>query len=199
MISFGGQFCPPFAPPAPPPTFPSPPPPSTPNICFLVLTCLAHLFFLTLHPHTQHNPPQVDYTLSFFHLPPPYVQHDIFATCRRNARCYTDELKEALKNMRNDIGAIILDMALYQSGLMVVKVKEIHMMYSKYNPTRAGKYINLPTWISLKNACININNKDDTCFKYYAIQRGSHKMYWKTHPENFYRRWFTLWWYQIST
>ena len=68
------------------------------------------------------------------------------------ARSYTiltsDELQEALKNMRNDIGARILDMALYQSGLMVIKVKEIHMMYSKYNPTRAGKYINLPKWIS---------------------------------------------------
>ena len=37
-------------------------------------------------------------------------------------------LKEALKNMRNGIGARILDMALYQSGLMVVKIKEIHMM-----------------------------------------------------------------------
>ena len=40
----------------------------------------------------------------------------------------SDELKEVLKSMRNDIGAIILDMALYQSGLMVVKVKEIQMM-----------------------------------------------------------------------
>ena len=101
---------------------------------------------------------------------------DVIVRTRSYTIIHSDELKEALKNMRNDIGAIILDMALYQSGLMVVKVKEIHMMYSKYNPTRAGKYINLPTWISLKNACININNKDDKCFK-YAIQRGSHKMY----------------------
>ena len=40
----------------------------------------------------------------------------------------SDELQEALENMRHDIGAMILDMALYQSGLMVVKVKEIQMM-----------------------------------------------------------------------
>ena len=43
-------------------------------------------------------------------------------------RSYTimnsDELKDALKNMRRDIGARILDMARYQSGLMVVKVRE---------------------------------------------------------------------------
>ena len=62
--------------------------------------------------------------------------------------------------------------------LMVVKVKEIHMMYNKYNPTRAGKYINLPKWISLKKACINIKNKDETCFK-YAFQCGYHKIFEK--------------------
>ena len=71
----------------------------------------------------------------------------------------SDELQEALKNMRKDIRVRISDMALYQSGLMIVKMKEIHMMLNKYNPTRAGKYINLPKWISLKKACINIKNK----------------------------------------
>ena len=68
--------------------------------------------------------------------------------------------------MRNDIGARILGMALYQSGLMVVKVSEIHMMYNKYNPTRAGKYINLPKWIASKKASMNIKKKDEKCFKY---------------------------------
>ena len=66
--------------------------------------------------------------------------------------------------MRNDIGERISDMALYQSGLMIVQIQEIHMMFNKYNPTRAGKYINLPKWISLKKACINIRNKGDKCF-----------------------------------
>ena len=110
---------------------------------------------------------------------------DVIVRTRSYTIIDSDELQEALKNMRSDIGARILDMALYQSGLMVVKVKEIHMMYNKYNPTRAGKYINLPKWISLKKACINIKNKDETCFK-YAIQCGYHKIYEKSHPENFY-------------
>ena len=43
-------------------------------------------------------------------------------------------------------------------------------MYNKYNPTRAGKFINLPKWIS--KASINIENRDDKCFK-YAIQKDS--------------------------
>ena len=64
---------------------------------------------------------------------------DVIVRTRSYTIIDSDELQEALKNMRSDIGARILDMALYQSGLMVVKVKEIHMMYNKYNPTRAGK------------------------------------------------------------
>ena len=38
--------------------------------------------------------------------------------------------------------------------------------YDKYDPTRAGRYIELPEWIKLKKACINIKNKDQKCFKY---------------------------------
>ena len=81
-----------------------------------------------------------------------------------------------MKNMRNDIGARILDMALYQSRLMAVKVKEVHVKSHKYNPTRAGKYINWPKWISLKKACINTKSKGDKCFQ-YAFQCGCHKIY----------------------
>ena len=51
---------------------------------------------------------------------------DVIVRTRSYTVIDSDELKEALKNMRNDIGARILDMALYQSGLMVGKVKEIH-------------------------------------------------------------------------
>ena len=90
---------------------------------------------------------------------------DVIVRTGSYTKIKSDEFQEALKNMRNDIGARILDMTLYQSVLRVVQVKEIHMMYSKYNPTRARKYINLPKWISLKKACINIKNKD-------AIQCG---------------------------
>ena len=110
---------------------------------------------------------------------------DVIVRTRSYTIINSDELKSVLKNMRRDIEVRILDMALYQSGLMIVKIKEIHMMFNKYNPTRAGKYINLPKWISLKKACINIKNKDEKCFK-YAIQCGYHKIYEKSHSENFY-------------
>ena len=89
---------------------------------------------------------------------------DVIVRTRSYTVINSDELKKTLNNMRNDMGVRISDMALYQSGLMIVKIKEIHMMFNKYNPTRAGKYINLPKWISLKKACINIKNKDEKCF-----------------------------------
>ena len=113
------------------------------------------------------------------------AMQDVIVRTRSYTIINSDELQVALKNMRNDIGVRISDMALYQSGLMIVKIQEIHMMLNKYNPTRAGKYINLPKWISLKNACINITNKDDKCFQ-FAIQCGYHKIYEKSHPENVY-------------
>ena len=110
---------------------------------------------------------------------------DVIIRTRSYTIIGSDELQEALKTMRNEIGARILDMALYQSGLMVVKVKEIHMMYNKYNPTRAGKYINLPKWISLKKACINIKNKDENVLNmlFSVVITKSMK---KSHSENFY-------------
>ena len=45
---------------------------------------------------------------------------DVIVRTRSYTIINSDELQEVLKNMRNDIGARILDMALYQSGLMVV-------------------------------------------------------------------------------
>ena len=42
----------------------------------------------------------------------------------------------------------------------------ITVHYDKNDPTRAGSSIDLPEWIKLKKACINIKNKDNKCFKY---------------------------------
>ena len=48
-----------------PPSFPSPPPLSTTFLCFSLLTCLAHLFFLTLHPQTAQSTSIWLYTFFF--------------------------------------------------------------------------------------------------------------------------------------
>ena len=66
---------------------------------------------------------------------------------------------------------------------MIAKVSAIHGVYSKYNPTRAGKYIKLPLLISLKKACISIKDQEDKCFK-YAVQHGFLKIDENSHPTN---------------
>ena len=48
-----------------PPSFPSLPPLSTTFLCFSFLTCLAHLFFLTLHPQTAQSTSIWLYTFFF--------------------------------------------------------------------------------------------------------------------------------------
>ena len=48
-----------------PPSFPSPPPLSTTFLCFSLLTCLAHLLFLTLHPQTAQSTSIWLYTFFF--------------------------------------------------------------------------------------------------------------------------------------
>lgn len=87
--------------------------------------------------------------------------------------------------MRPDIETRILDMGLYQSGLIIDKIVYIHMMYNKYNPTRAGNYIELPMRIKSKRACINIKNEDDKCFK-YSVECAYCNVADKVHPENLY-------------
>ena len=54
--------------------------------------------------------------------------------------------------------------------------------YDKHNPTRGGKFIPLPKWVSSKKACINIKNQDELCFK-YSVQCRICKVYEKDHPK----------------
>ena len=63
-----------------------------------------------------------------------------------------------------------------------MKTNKIIVNYDKYNPTRAGSYIELPKWVSSKKACINIKNDDNKCFK-YCVQCSVFKIYEKKNPE----------------
>jgi hypothetical protein len=44
---------------------------------------------------------------------------------------------------------------------------EIHIL--KYKPLKGKSYIPLPSWISAKKCCININNKDNKCFLWSVL------------------------------
>ena len=93
-----------------------------------------------------------------------------------------EDLNKAVNNAGNDVQLILENKQLKKSGLRLKKVNKITIHYDKYDPTRAGQYIELPRWIQLKKACINIKNYDNLCFKYCVLCRF-YEIHKKDHPE----------------
>ncbi|CAB0044872.1 unnamed protein product [Trichogramma brassicae] len=68
------------------------------------------------------------------------------------------------------------------SGWTLSKILHLLVNINKYNPSRVGSYIPLPTNIKNKNACVNVQNFDDNfCFKWailaalYSDKKKPHK------------------------
>ena len=64
-------------------------------------------------------------------------------------------------------------------------MNQITVHCDKYDPTRTGKFIELPEWITKKKACINIKNVDDYCLKYCILCRFD-DIYKEDHPKRLY-------------
>ena len=77
-----------------------------------------------------------------------------------------DELTQALEDSVKQILLHIQNLEASTSNLGFKRILSITIHYDKYGPTRAGRYIELPEWIQLKKACINITNRDQKCLKY---------------------------------
>jgi len=50
-----------------------------------------------------------------------------------------------------------------------VFISGITLKFTRNQPLRGGSYIDLPKWISNKNACVNIKNNDNECFKWCLL------------------------------
>ena len=96
-----------------------------------------------------------------------------------------DELTQALEDSVKQILLQIQNLEASTSNLRFKKILSITIHYDKYDPTRAGRYIELPEWIKLKKACINIKNKDQKCFR-YCIQSVVFDKISKHHPEDMF-------------
>ena len=92
------------------------------------------------------------------------------------------EIPNVLNQMASDVEHQAEVMEVSESGLVITQIDKLKFNYDKYNPTRGGKFIPLPKWVSNKKACINIKNQDEKCFK-YSVQCGICKVYEKDHPE----------------
>ena len=96
-----------------------------------------------------------------------------------------DELIQALEDSVKQILLQIHNLEASTSNLRVKKILSITIHCDKYDPTRAGRYIELPEWIKLRKACINIKNKDQKCLK-YCIQSVVYDKISKHHPEEMF-------------
>ena len=61
-----------------------------------------------------------------------------------------DELTQALENSDKQILLHIQNLEVSTSNLRFKKILTITIHYDKYDPRRAGKYIELPEWIKVK-------------------------------------------------
>ena len=96
-----------------------------------------------------------------------------------------DELTQALEDSVKQILLQIQNLEGSTSNLRFKNIFSITIHYDKFDPTRAGRFIELPEWIKLKKACINIKNKDQKCFK-YCIQSVVYDKISKHHPEEMF-------------
>ena len=127
---------------------------------------------------------RIDTEISFNH-----PEHEEPQKYKIGSRIYTinnqDELKTSIDNMASDIEIKVENSQLRKSGYTINKIESIRIHYDKYNPTRAGKYIELPKWFATKKACIHIKNDDDYCFK-YCVQSRFYEIMKKDHPDRMY-------------
>ena len=96
-----------------------------------------------------------------------------------------DDLNSALEDSVKQILLQIEQLEGTRSNLRFKRVISITFHYDRYDPTRAGRYIELPKSILSKKACVNIKNQDNKCLK-YCIQSVVYDKINKHHPEEMF-------------
>ena len=71
-----------------------------------------------------------------------------------------DEIEEEIQKVQEAAG----------SGWVFLEVENLTLHTSKWDPTNAGSYIELPPFLKNKNAIINMKNQDDECFKWCVLR-----------------------------
>ena len=69
-----------------------------------------------------------------------------------------------------------------ESGFTLDKIMHLYINFHRLVLTRGSAYIELPEWLKSKKAVINLQNKDEECFKWAVIEALHHEEI-KHHPE----------------
>ena len=81
------------------------------------------------------------------------------------------DVDETFERMKSKIIEGLVKYSKNGSGWFVVSVEKIQIDKSAYDPVKGSSHIPLPKKIADKRALINMENKDDMCFK-YAVTRA---------------------------
>ena len=74
--------------------------------------------------------------------------------------------------MKEKFTVLIEKMSTFQerdSGWSLIEIRYLEVNVNKYEALRGSTYIPLPKEVQLKKACINVQNKDQFCFKWAVI------------------------------
>jgi len=89
---------------------------------------------------------------------------------------------QKLMNAQQEIITDIDNSQLHEPGVELGQVIQYEIGVREYAIWRGTSYIDLPSWISVKRACVNIN-KDDTTWFEYSVKCGWYDMHTKTNPQ----------------
>ena len=62
-----------------------------------------------------------------------------------------------------------------ESDFTLDKITHLYINFDKLMLTRGGSYIELSKWLKSKKAVINLQNKDEECFKWAVIEALHHE------------------------
>ena len=101
----------------------------------------------------------------------------------RQMRCSkTDDFNKKLLKAQQEVITNIENAQLHESGMELEQVIQYEIGVGEYTIWRGRSYIELPSWISVKKACVNINNNDNKCFE-YSVKCGWYDIHTKTNPQ----------------
>ena len=82
----------------------------------------------------------------------------------------TTDLNEwFVMNVQNPIDTDMEEFQERESGWSLKSILNLVVNIYKFNSMRGSSYIDLPPFIKNKKACINVENKDDKCFKWAIL------------------------------
>jgi hypothetical protein len=82
------------------------------------------------------------------------------------ANATDEDIKDFLKKSEMVIADTIERFCNQGSSWIQADIVTFYLRFDKYTPIVGASHIPMPQWLSAKNCCVNIDNKDNRCFEY---------------------------------